>query len=77
MIDQFIKIFGLIQKFEVSLLTFVIDFIQAMENQKKQEILKDRIIVSIKLLLKENPTLPIGFKFKGKCLLTELQKDNF
>jgi hypothetical protein len=47
-----------------------------MENEKKQEILKERIFVSIKLLLKENPTLPIGFKFKGRCLLTELQKDN-
>jgi hypothetical protein len=32
-----------------------------MENEKKQEILKERIIVSIKLLLKENPTLPNGF----------------
>ena len=43
-----------------------------MQNKKKQEVLKERILVSIKLLLKENPTLPIGFKFKGKCLLTEL-----
>lgn len=43
-----------------------------MINQKKQEILKERILVSIKLLLKENPTLPIGFKFKGRCLLSEL-----
>ena len=42
MIDQFIKIFGLIKKLEVSKLYFLKALIQTMENEKKQEILKER-----------------------------------
>lgn len=31
-----------------------------------------RILVTIKLLLKENPVLPTAFNFKGSCLLETL-----
>ena len=34
-----------------------------------------RILVTIKLLLKENPVLPTAFNFKGKCLLESLMKN--
>ena len=34
-----------------------------------------RILVTIKLLLKENPILPTAFNFKGKCLLETLMKN--
>lgn len=34
-----------------------------------------RILVTIKLLLKENPVLPTAFNFKGQCLLESLMKN--
>jgi hypothetical protein len=34
-----------------------------------------RALVAIKLLLKENPILPMAFNFKGKCSLETLMKD--
>jgi hypothetical protein len=34
-----------------------------------------RILVTIKLLLKENPILPTAFNFKGQCLLETLMKN--
>ena len=37
-------------------------------------VLLKRIIISIKLLLKENPVLPTSFIYKGSCLLLALKK---
>lgn len=34
-----------------------------------------RILVSIKLLLKENPVLPTSFNFKGECLIETLSRE--
>jgi hypothetical protein len=34
-----------------------------------------RLLVTIKLLLKENPILPMAFNFKGQCLLETLMKN--
>lgn len=54
MIDQFIKIFGLIQKFEVSLLTFVKDFyigdgkLEEAGNIKKQNYCINKTIIERK-----------------------------
>ena len=31
--------------------------------------------VSIVLLIKENPIIPIGFKFNGSCLLEKLKAE--
>ena len=33
-----------------------------------------RLITAIKLLVKENTMMPVGFQFKGKCMLAEAQK---
>lgn len=38
-----------------------------------------RISVAIVLLIKENPVLPLSFKFEGKCMLEQLkaERDEF
>lgn len=62
--DHFIKIFKLIDKKE------------KLDKQEKQDAtLIKRLIVTIKLLLKENPVLPVSFNYKGTCLLAELRKE--
>ena len=33
-------------------------------------------MITIKLLLKENPYLPTAFNFKGKCLLEKYLKEH-
>ena len=43
--------------------------------ERKRQTLIKRLVVMIMLLLKENPVLPLGFKFRGKCLLMQLKKD--
>jgi hypothetical protein len=34
-----------------------------------------RLLVSIKLLLKENPVLPTSFNFNGECLIESLSRE--
>ena len=63
-IDSFIKIFKLIQKKEH------LDGI----NQPSLSILQ-RLKVTIKLLLKENPILPPAFNFKGLDLMSVIRKE--
>lgn len=72
MIDGFMKIFKMIQykeKYEEKK--------QAMPSadfDDKLHQLEERINIAIKLLLKENPVLPISFKFKGECLLEKYKR---
>ena len=40
-------------------------------NEKK---LYERLISNIKVIVKEHPYMPIGFNFKGRCMLQEAQK---
>ena len=44
-------------------------------DEDKRQILVKRLIVIVVLLIKENPVLPLGFKFNGKCLLEKLKKE--
>ena len=39
------------------------------KEERKAQVLIKRISVAIVLLIKENPVLPLSFKFEGKCLL--------
>lgn len=72
MIDGFMKVFkliGLKQKLELS---------ADLEDQgveKKRQVLIKRISVAIVLLIKENPILPVSFKFEGQCLLESLKAE--
>lgn len=43
-------------------------------GKKDANIIK-RILVAIKLLLKENPVLPMAFNYKGKCLIETLMRN--
>ena len=36
--------------------------------------LYERLITNIKMIVKENPIMPVGFLFKGRCILQEAQK---
>jgi hypothetical protein len=40
---------------------------------KKAHLVNKRLSVSICLLLKENPFLPLNFIYDGNCLLTKLK----
>jgi hypothetical protein len=72
MIDGFMKVFkliGLKQKLELS---------ADLEDQgveRKRQVLIKRISVAIVLLIKENPILPVSFKFEGQCLLESLKAE--
>ena len=39
------------------------------KEARKGQVLIKRLSVSTVLLIKENPVLPISFKFEGRCLL--------
>ena len=74
MIDGFMKIFKMIQykeKYESKKEGLV----NADIDDKLQQ-LEERIYIAVKLLLKENPVLPISFRFKGECLLEKYKRDN-
>ena len=48
------------------------------EDEKLTELnakLRKRLLVAIKLLLKENPVLPTGFKYNGICLIEVYRKE--
>lgn len=43
--------------------------------ERKRQVLIKRISVAIVLLIKENPILPVSFKFEGQCLLETLKAE--
>lgn len=72
MIDGFMKIFkliGLKQKLETSA------DLEEQNMDRKRQVLIKRISVAIVLLIKENPILPVSFKFEGQCLLESLKAE--
>ena len=76
MIDDFMKIFKLIQVKERmdTMIESDIAIPDAKEERKRQLLIK-RITVAIWLLLRENPFLPFSFNFKGRCLLMSLKAE--
>lgn len=75
MSDQVIKIFKLVQlkdKVEAKLKDKPIDEKLLELNQT----MRKRVLVVIKLLLKENPILPTSFRFKGECLIVKLKRED-
>ena len=75
-IDSFMKIFKLIDLKEVRDHQKRLKEGERTEKElKKDEILVKRLIVAICLLLKENPVLPLSFKFGGDCLLQQLKRE--
>ena len=66
MIDGFMKVFkliGLKQKLELSA------DLEDEQVERKRQVLIKRLSIAIVLLIKENPILPVSFKFEGICLL--------
>ena len=37
--------------------------------------MRQRLLVVIKLLLKDHPILPTSFKFKGECLIIKYKRE--
>lgn len=71
MIDGFMKIFYLLD-LKKKMDAYRRDNPDAEDIEKeerKAQVLIKRISVAIVLLIKENPVLPLSFKFEGKCLL--------
>lgn len=72
-IDQIIKIYDLIGKMEEvhrkALIAKDLSSFRLLDQKLCQ-----RLIANIKVLSKDNPIMPTGFQFKGKCMLTEAQK---
>ena len=75
MIDGFMKIFYLLD-LKKKMDAYRRDNPDAEDIEKeerKAQVLIKRISVAIVLLIKENPVLPLSFKFEGKCLLEQLK----
>lgn len=72
LIDQIMKIFELVQKTER------VQRANKKEGQdetpKVDTKLAQRMVTGIKLLIKENPILPMSFTFKGKDILRQAQE---
>ena len=76
MIDNFMKIFKLIKtKESLDSRLEGKSGPQWEKEERKRQVLIKRLTVSIWLLLKENPVLPLSFKYKGSCLLEQLKKE--
>ena len=45
------------------------------DMQDKNQQMRKRLQIGIKLLIKENPVLPTGFKFNGICLLEKMKRE--
>lgn len=45
------------------------------KEERKGQVLIKRLSVAIVLLIKENPVLPVSFKFAGGCLLERLKAE--
>ena len=70
MIDNFMKIFKLIKtKEKIDERLEGKSGPQWEKEERNRQVLIKRLTVSIWLLLKENPVLPLSFKYKGNCLL--------
>ena len=74
MIDDLTKIFKLITQKQTATKK-----LQGQPNNKQhrgeEALLRERLMVSIKLLLKENPVLPTAFKFRNQCLVEQLKRE--
>ena len=71
MIDGFMKIFKLLEvkRRMDDYLRQNPDAENYEKEAKKGQVLIKRLSVATVLLIKENPVLPISFKFEGTCLL--------
>ena len=72
MIDGFMKVFkliGLKQKLELSADP------EDEQVERKRQVLIKRLSIAIVLLIKENPILPVSFKYEGQCLLETLKAE--
>ena len=75
MIDGFMKVFKLIEvKQKLELSADLEENIDDHAERKKQVLIK-RISIAIVLLIKENPILPVSFKYEGQCLLESLKAE--
>ena len=45
------------------------------KKERKKQVLIKRISIAIVLLIKENPILPVSFKYEGQCLLEKLKAE--
>lgn len=75
MIDQFMNIFKLIKKKEKMDDIEIKDVPQAALHDSKKQVLFKRLTITICLLLKENPVLPLHFNFRGECLIERLKQE--
>lgn len=70
LIDHIMKLFHLIKKIEASIKSAQIN--QKLASFVMHETrLYERLITNIKMIVKENPIMPVGFFFKGRCILQE------
>jgi hypothetical protein len=72
MIDGFMKVFkliGLKRKLELSA------DLEDEQVERKRQVLIKRLSIAIVLLIKENPILPVSFKYEGQCLLETLKAE--
>lgn len=77
MIDGFMKIFKLLEvkrKMDTNLRENP-DADDFEKEARKGQVLIKRLSVATVLLIKENPVLPISFKFEGRCLLEQLKAE--
>lgn len=72
LIDTFMKIFTMIAKKEE---LEKIGRMKFGDKKYKDTKMAKRILVAIKLLLKECPIMPPSFKFKGECLLEKFKNE--
>ena len=78
MIDGFMKVFKLIavkQKLELSADLQDEQVEKDDHAERKKQVLIKRISIAIVLLIKENPILPVSFKYEGQCLLETLKAE--
>lgn len=76
MIDDFMKIYKLIELKEKMMAARLNSDIEPSEKEeRKYQVLIKRLSVAIVLIIKENPVLPVSFKFAGGCLLERLKAE--
>jgi hypothetical protein len=78
MIDGFMKVFKLValkQKLELSADLGDAEVEDDDNKERKKQVLIKRISIAIVLLIKENPILPVSFKYEGQCLLEKLKAE--
>ena len=78
MIDGFMKVFKLValkKKLELSADLEDAEVEDDDKKERKKQVLIKRISIAIVLLIKENPILPVSFKYEGQCLLEKLKAE--